>query len=101
MLAGPAQMDEAGVKIQNIIGLPILGEHSHPRASHSEDYGQKAEPRVNCDSECKYLKRKKISHISDHPRSPPLTDNYFLPTTRSRPHRSNRVNLNAQPNSPP
>ena len=78
MLAGPAQVDEAGVKIQNIIGLPILkiqniiglpilGEHSHPRASHSEDYGQKAEPRVNCDSECKYLKRKKkqksISHL--------------------------------------
>ena len=67
MLADPAQMDEAGVKIQNIIGLPILGEDSHPRASHSQDYGQKAEPRVNCDSECKYLKRKKkqksISHL--------------------------------------
>ena len=39
MLADPAQMDEAGVKIQNIIGLPILGEDSHPRASHSQDYG--------------------------------------------------------------
>ena len=24
MLADPAQVDEAGVKIQNIIGLPIL-----------------------------------------------------------------------------
>ena len=47
MLADPAQVDEAGVKIQNIIGLPVLGEHSHPRASHSQDYGQKAEPRVN------------------------------------------------------
>ena len=47
MLADPAQMDEAGVKIQNIIGLPVLGEHSHPRSSHSQDYGQKAEPRVN------------------------------------------------------
>ena len=46
MLADPAQMDEAGVKIQNIIGLPILGEHSHPRASHSEDYGQSRESTV-------------------------------------------------------